>query len=365
MSRYPSTLGRTAFLLAALTTAAKGQVYQDFGSLIRFPKPPVLNPIQQAPYDLHPASLAQLQWLVNMLRDVELDDSRRLDRILREQEWKARGQIRRYQDDLRGTRRITVGGQPEVRTLKASFANFQRFADEPAVYAALSTPVETLPKSEFAITRTSFGCVQQHGELVRLPRFFQADKLCREADAEVRVAWRPVYLAIANESLATYEQEEFLQSAVARLRQAARDLLSRSRHSSEKFRGEKYLRAVSALPGFLANEALAEELVVFAGKDGVGFPGGTVRDLISHVDRNHLTVRAGSRAQEHLQAVAYNVEDHLRDQIAQQTEWLEVLKQQHHWHDWVGPWEGGGSERGAGLQNALNGSMGDLLTMGQ
>ncbi|MCA9240513.1 MAG: hypothetical protein KDA37_09950, partial [Planctomycetales bacterium] len=95
---------------------------------------------------------------------------------------------------------------------------------------------------------------------------------------------------------------------------------------------------------------------------GAGFDGGTVRDLLTHILNNQLSIRQGSNAQFELQTLAGLLKKNINRQLRENKTELEDLKQQHHWAGWKGPWDSALGSEGIQETSSQDGALGDSFS---
>jgi hypothetical protein len=110
-----------------------------------------------------------------------------------------------------------------------------------------------------------------------------------------------------------------MQQALARWRRLATENLAQS-DALARQRGEKYFKSVAGLIQAVENPARREQLRGYYYGEGTAFEGGTLADLVHHIQTNNLSLRPGSRAHLFLSELGHDL---LRDLDAQ----IEVADQ--------------------------------------
>lgn len=321
---------------------------------------------------VHPASWAQRRLLENSLKRVELTDSRRADRILRLQEWDLRQDIARLYEE-EGDVNAIVAGSPNYHQLRGFYMLAMKYADDELVYSCLNNPAGEADAKDFGFNSRVYDIVQEDGELARLPHLLAQSELCLEDEDILRQAWGQVWNETISGSPVSYQSATELSNAAKLFYQSAMAVIDSEKKSVATHAARKYAQAVKALAERVFDEELITRVVEINENGGAGFQGGTVRDLLTHILNNQLSIKQGSTAQFELQDLAGLLKKNIDRQLTENKTELEDLKKQHHWTGWAGPWDKAyGGERvqqtsaasqGGALQGPLGGISQDGLMM--
>jgi hypothetical protein len=186
----------------------------------------------------------------------------------------------------------------------------------PGSAEVFQTSVPPLGADQFATTGLFADILRPDGMLRQAPPVLVGGSRNRPLDAarvELEERWGQTLRLIGSESVISGDDVAMVQVSLDRWERLAANKLARS-NLLARVLGQKYLASVRSLIRTVENPAHRQKLQSYCSGSGPAFEGGTVADLVRHVERNNLSVRTGSRAQLILSELGH---DTLRDLNAQ------------------------------------------------
>jgi hypothetical protein len=273
--------------------------------------------------DVHPASQAMANYLMNRLFLSGLKKAERLERQERIDTYDERQFIKKLQNCDSVAKRLSAGRPTSAINMPTFWLLVSIFGDRAEVYDALAIDVPPIAHEQFLPTVQFIETLTPDGELESLPRLLEG---AERVDASPhQAAWTVLAKKMrANERPSAREVADFHARVGAYRNQASAAI---TKDNSLRGRGEakRYLARLGSLAEAFYTPCQCAQVEQFVVSRGYGFEGGNVLELAQHMLRNRIVPAQGSTAQIALAELARPISRVLEQEIALHYERIDSL----------------------------------------